>query len=156
MTPDTKQTLLHKLNTHSATVAIIGLALRQAQDKATWACRWPSPCAAAESGFPVVGIDVDPSKVDAIREGRSYISDIPSDRLAQVTVNPALAINHSPIHQFTNSPLTILRMTEKALITGITGQDGSYLTEFLLSKGYEVHGIIRRASTFNTRRLGAH
>ena len=44
-------------------------------------------------------------------------------------------------------------MTEKALITGITGQDGSYLTEFLLAKGYEVHGIIRRASTFNTRRL---
>ncbi len=42
---------------------------------------------------------------------------------------------------------------KKALITGITGQDGSYLTEFLLSKGYEVHGIIRRASTFNTRRL---
>lgn len=41
----------------------------------------------------------------------------------------------------------------KALITGITGQDGSYLTEFLLAKGYEVHGIIRRASTFNTRRL---
>jgi hypothetical protein len=44
-------------------------------------------------------------------------------------------------------------MTKKALITGITGQDGSYLTEFLLSKGYEVHGVIRRASTFNTRRL---
>jgi GDPmannose 4,6-dehydratase len=42
---------------------------------------------------------------------------------------------------------------QKALITGITGQDGSYLTEFLLAKGYEVHGIIRRASTFNTRRL---
>jgi GDPmannose 4,6-dehydratase len=41
----------------------------------------------------------------------------------------------------------------KALITGITGQDGSYLAEFLLSKGYEVHGIIRRASTFNTRRI---
>lgn len=41
----------------------------------------------------------------------------------------------------------------KALITGITGQDGSYLTEFLLSKGYEVHGIIRRASTFNTKRI---
>ncbi|MFA5835573.1 MAG: GDP-mannose 4,6-dehydratase [Bellilinea sp.] len=40
-----------------------------------------------------------------------------------------------------------------ALITGITGQDGSYLAELLLSKGYEVHGIIRRASTFNTRRL---
>lgn len=42
---------------------------------------------------------------------------------------------------------------KKALITGITGQDGSYLAEFLLSKGYEVHGIIRRASTFNTARL---
>ena len=42
---------------------------------------------------------------------------------------------------------------KKALITGITGQDGSYLTEFLLSKGYEVHGIIRRSSNFNTQRL---
>lgn len=41
----------------------------------------------------------------------------------------------------------------KALITGITGQDGSYLAEYLLSKGYEVHGIIRRASTFNTARI---
>ena len=42
---------------------------------------------------------------------------------------------------------------KKALITGITGQDGSYLAEFLLKKGYEVHGIIRRASTFNTDRV---
>jgi GDPmannose 4,6-dehydratase len=42
---------------------------------------------------------------------------------------------------------------KKALITGITGQDGSYLAELLLSKGYEVHGIIRRASTFNTERI---
>lgn len=41
----------------------------------------------------------------------------------------------------------------KAVITGITGQDGSYLAEFLISKGYEVHGIIRRASTFNTSRI---
>ena len=41
----------------------------------------------------------------------------------------------------------------KALVTGITGQDGSYLTELLISKGYEVHGIIRRASTFNTDRI---
>ena len=40
-----------------------------------------------------------------------------------------------------------------ALVTGITGQDGSYLTELLLAKGYEVHGLIRRASTFNTERL---
>ena len=44
-------------------------------------------------------------------------------------------------------------MAKKALITGITGQDGSYLAEMLLAKGYEVHGIIRRASTFNTGRL---
>lgn len=42
---------------------------------------------------------------------------------------------------------------KRALITGITGQDGSYLAELLLSKGYEVHGIIRRASTFNTKRI---
>ncbi len=42
---------------------------------------------------------------------------------------------------------------KKALITGITGQDGSYLAELLLSKGYEVHGLIRRSSTFNTRRI---
>ena len=40
-----------------------------------------------------------------------------------------------------------------ALITGITGQDGSYLAEFLLSKGYEVHGIKRRSSSFNTQRI---
>ncbi|OZG74861.1 GDP-mannose 4,6-dehydratase [Hahella sp. CCB-MM4] len=45
------------------------------------------------------------------------------------------------------------RLKKKALITGITGQDGSYLAEFLLSKGYEVHGIKRRASLFNTQRI---
>ena len=44
-------------------------------------------------------------------------------------------------------------IVKKALITGITGQDGSYLAELLLSKGYEVHGIIRRSSTFNTSRI---
>jgi GDPmannose 4,6-dehydratase len=44
-------------------------------------------------------------------------------------------------------------VTKRALITGITGQDGSYLAELLLSKGYEVHGLIRRASTFNTHRI---
>jgi GDPmannose 4,6-dehydratase len=51
-----------------------------------------------------------------------------------------------------------LALTEKAerkraLITGITGQDGSYLAELLLEKGYDVHGIIRRSSTFNTSRI---
>jgi GDPmannose 4,6-dehydratase len=44
-------------------------------------------------------------------------------------------------------------VTKRALITGITGQDGSYLAELLLEKGYEVHGIIRRSSSFNTQRL---
>jgi GDPmannose 4,6-dehydratase len=44
-------------------------------------------------------------------------------------------------------------MAKRALITGITGQDGSYLTELLLDKGYEVHGIIRRSSSFNTQRI---
>jgi len=44
-------------------------------------------------------------------------------------------------------------MAKKALITGITGQDGSYLAELLLSKGYEVHGLIRRSSTFSTSRI---
>ena len=44
-------------------------------------------------------------------------------------------------------------MSKKALITGITGQDGSYLSEPLLEKGYEVHGIIRRSSSFNTGRI---
>jgi len=44
-------------------------------------------------------------------------------------------------------------MSKRALITGITGQDGSYLTELLLKKGYEVHGIVRRSSSFNTERI---
>ncbi len=44
-------------------------------------------------------------------------------------------------------------MKKKALITGITGQDGAYLAEFLLKKGYQVHGIKRRASSFNTTRI---
>lgn len=44
-------------------------------------------------------------------------------------------------------------MTKRALITGITGQDGSYLTELLLDKGYEVHGVVRRASTYNSDRI---
>ena len=46
-----------------------------------------------------------------------------------------------------------MSQTKKALITGITGQDGSYLTELLLEKGYEVHGLIRRSSSFNTGRI---
>lgn len=49
--------------------------------------------------------------------------------------------------------LRTIRKMKKAFITGITGQDGSYLTELLLAKGYEVHGLIRRSSTFNTSRI---
>ena len=44
-------------------------------------------------------------------------------------------------------------MVKVALITGITGQDGSYLAEFLIEKGYEVHGLLRRSSSFNTARI---
>jgi len=44
-------------------------------------------------------------------------------------------------------------MSKTALITGITGQDGSFLAEFLIEKGYEVHGILRRSSSFNTGRI---
>ena len=46
-----------------------------------------------------------------------------------------------------------MKSPKKALITGITGQDGSYLAEFLLEKGYEVHGIKRRSSSLNTERI---
>jgi GDPmannose 4,6-dehydratase len=49
--------------------------------------------------------------------------------------------------------MTDVKTTKRALVTGITGQDGSYLTELLLQKGYEVHGIVRRSSSFNTSRL---
>ena len=44
-------------------------------------------------------------------------------------------------------------MNRRAFITGITGQDGSYLAELLLAKGYEVHGMVRRSSSFNTERI---
>ncbi|MCK4615448.1 MAG: GDP-mannose 4,6-dehydratase, partial [Pirellulales bacterium] len=44
-------------------------------------------------------------------------------------------------------------MSQRALITGVTGQDGSYLAELLLAKGYEVHGLRRRSSTFGTERI---
>src|SRR6516165_12456074 len=54
---------------------------------------------------------------------------------------------------FHRNALQLLPQMKKALITGITGQDGSYLADLLLEKGYEVHGIIRRASTFNTSRI---
>ena len=55
------------------------------------------------------------------------------------------------VNEFKESVSTY--MTKKALITGITGQDGSFLAEFLIEKGYEVHGILRRSSSFNTNRI---
>ena len=64
--------------------------------------------------------------------------------------------SNSPLLQKVPGTLTTnsqFNLMKKALITGITGQDGSYLAEFLLAKGYEVHGVIRRASTFNTHRI---
>jgi UDP-N-acetyl-D-glucosamine dehydrogenase len=106
-----KTHLLTKINDHSAAVAIIGLGY----------VGLPLAVAFAESGFPVVGIDVDSSKVDAINQGRSYISDIPSDRLARVTVNPALAINHSPIHPFTinhSPPSRLTATTDYSVLAG--------------------------------------
>ena len=57
----------------------------------------------------------------------------------------------SVVNEFKESVSTY--MTKKALITGITGQDGSFLAEFLIEKGYEVHGILRRSSSFNTNRI---
>jgi len=55
--------------------------------------------------------------------------------------------------RFAASSRSIMPTARRAFITGITGQDGSYLAELLLNKGYEVHGLIRRASTFNTERI---
>ena len=57
---------------------------------------------------------------------------------------PPSATSPQPARTVNHYPLPILRMTEKALITGITGQDGSYLTEFLLAKGYEVNKVIEK------------
>jgi len=75
-------------------------------------------------------------------------------------VNASLAIPHRPANQSVPlNPLPVFPtptkkiMTKKALITGVTGQDGAYLAEFLLGKGYEVHGIKRRTSLFNTDRI---
>ncbi len=67
--------------------------------------------------------------------------------------DPAAAINAWPPSTRALGTDGKSDVTKKALITGITGQDGSYLAELLLQKGYEVHGLIRRASTFNTVRL---
>ncbi|WHF24716.1 GDP-mannose 4,6-dehydratase [Kocuria rhizophila] len=74
---------------------------------------------------------------------------IAAERRAPVAAH-SLTRRAAPAHR-TDPPGGETTMNQKkALITGVTGQDGSYLAELLLSKGYEVHGLIRRASTFNT------
>lgn len=79
------------------------------------------------------------------------------DRIQGETLRKALNSNHMSCrkkHLGEAYGLNgVTRMTKVALITGITGQDGSYLAEYLLSQGYEVHGMIRKASTFNTARI---
>src|SRR5690554_5050095 len=77
-----------------------------------------------------------------------------SDRggVSGITVSQPTGGSWAPAHS-----AKLFRMSEttqkRAIITGITGQDGSYLAELLLSKGYEVHGFIRRSSSFNTGRI---
>lgn len=63
------------------------------------------------------------------------------------------SISEKNAHQTLNGDSKQKFSQKIALITGITGQDGSYLAEFLMKKGYEVHGLIRRSSSFNTGRI---
>src|SRR5262249_8516059 len=65
----------------------------------------------------------------------------------------AISIGDSGLPSHNGNGSMTETLQRRALVTGITGQDGSYLAELLLSKGYQVHGIIRRTSTFNTDRL---
>jgi GDPmannose 4,6-dehydratase len=78
------------------------------------------------------------------------VADSPFDRLINSRTRRRLSTNSSKAHGRTTESFGAGR---RALITGITGQDGSYLAELLLSYGYEVHGLIRRSSTFNTSRI---
>ena len=102
--------LLEKIQNHTAQVAIIGLGY----------VGLPLAVAFAEAGFPVLGIDVDPTKVDALNAGHSYISDIPSERLAKVAggrwpVAGEEAIQ-SPSHPVTLSPCHLSATTDFAAL----------------------------------------
>ncbi|KAL7006144.1 hypothetical protein EMMF5_004265 [Cystobasidiomycetes sp. EMM_F5] len=68
-------------------------------------------------------------------------------------VSSTMFVAHGPVITGASQSISDYRKRKVALLTGITGQDGSYLTELLLEKGYEVHGIIRRSSSFNTGRI---
>src|SRR4051812_4239808 len=73
----------------------------------------------------------------------------------RITMSFAAAKNaaSAPDDRMIKSPRESVLTLRKAFITGITGQDGSYLAELLLAKGYEVHGLVRRASTMNRGRI---
>src|SRR5664280_3808425 len=77
---------------------------------------------------------------------------VPPDSRVQAPSVPESFFGRACHGPYSNYHKRLYRM-KRALITGITGQDGSYLAEFLLAKDYEVHGVIRRASTFNTSRI---
>ena len=122
---------------------------RHSHDRAA-PCRVGSTldCGGKRSATPLLGrhaswLNFSPS----LREPQSGVAEPPQSKV--VTAQAAVSFLPSIFCLLNVSQL----MAKKALITGITGQDGSYLAELLLSKGYEVHGIIRRASTFNTGRL---
>lgn len=105
-----------------------------------------------EDGFMMVGRAAGAAGV--LGHGLAWIQ-MPRWRLKGVDLwlnRPGACCLIAPLTNQHSRSTTHSRM-KKALITGITGQDGSYLTELLLEKGYEVHGIIRRASSFNTGRL---
>ena len=87
----------------------------------------------------------------------NFAGRVPPDRRVGLLITDKLGIHDQVLVEVelrpANSRMGPEQVTKRALITGITGQDGSYLAELLLAKGYEVHGIIRRASTFNTARI---
>jgi UDP-N-acetyl-D-mannosaminuronate dehydrogenase len=109
----------------------------------------PLAVAFAESGFPVVGIDVDPNKVDAIREGRSYISDIPSDRLTPLTINHyPFTINHSPASALTaTTDYSLLATCDVAIICAPTplnktrDPDVGYHDPYVAQLAHSGHGL---------------
>jgi GDPmannose 4,6-dehydratase len=85
----------------------------------------------------------------------SYLSGIPSSarRNAHLSVMLVACISVTVLETYFWNPFLEVDLAKTALITGITGQDGAYLAELLLAKGYDVHGVKRRASSFNTDRI---
>ncbi len=97
---------------------------------------------------PMLGPSPHPSPLGTGERGEeraAFIADLFPDRIPPAQLETS---------NMTSSTVPAFKDTsrKRALVTGITGQDGSYLAEFLLEKGYEVHGIVRRSSSFNTAR----